>query len=135
MPKTKHYQITFQVEYRATVDGDDAVTPEQAMRMIPLATEDVQETDDLFYHLTLDAGSYRLVHAEEGQDVRVAAAGDASSVLGAAPSHSATDSHWAGGLVVTNLVTGLRRLVNTNLAQSDAAPLASWRMAQCSLPH
>ncbi len=66
MSKAKHYQIVFQVEYRATVAVDDAVSPEQAMRMIPLATEDVQETDDLFYHLTLDTDSYELVHAENG---------------------------------------------------------------------
>ncbi len=34
--------------------------------MIPLATEDIHETDDLFYHLTLDTDSYELVHAENG---------------------------------------------------------------------
>ncbi len=68
MPKTKHYQITFQVEYSATVAVDDDVTAEQAMRMIPLANEDIRETDDFFYHLTLNTGAYRLVRAEEEQD-------------------------------------------------------------------
>jgi hypothetical protein len=38
------------------------------MRMIPLQTEDIQETDDFFYHLNLDVDSYKLVHSEEGQD-------------------------------------------------------------------
>lgn len=68
MPKTKHYQLIFQVEYSATVAVPDDITPEQAMRMIPLPTEDIQETDDFFYHLVLDPGSYRLVRAEEGED-------------------------------------------------------------------
>ncbi len=68
MPKSKHYQLVFQVEYSATVTVDDDITPEQAMKMITLATEDIQETDDFFYHLTLDTDSYKLVHAEEGQD-------------------------------------------------------------------
>ena len=68
MAKARHYQLVFQVQYCATVAVDDDVPPEQAMRMIPLQTEDIQETDDFFYHLTLDAGSYKLVNAEEGQD-------------------------------------------------------------------
>ena len=68
MAKTKHYQIVFQVEYSATVAVDDGVTPEQAMKMIPLQTEDIQETDEFFYHLNLDVDSYKLVHSEEGQD-------------------------------------------------------------------
>ncbi len=38
------------------------------MKMITLATEDIQETDDLFNHLTLNTDSYKLVHAEEVQD-------------------------------------------------------------------
>ncbi|NLS90878.1 MAG: hypothetical protein GXX96_01655 [Planctomycetaceae bacterium] len=68
MAKTKHYQIVFRVEYAASISVADDVTPEQAMRMIPLQTEDIQETDDFFYHLNLDVDSYKLVHSEEGQD-------------------------------------------------------------------
>ncbi len=66
MPKTKHYQLVFQVEYAASVAVDSNITPEQAMKMIPLPTEDIRETDDFFYHLSLDTGSLKLVRAEEG---------------------------------------------------------------------